>query len=53
MMRIYKVVDFTFCGKTVNDYKIPFLDDVMFPSFENNLWNVYDLVFIKGNRMKN
>jgi hypothetical protein len=47
----YKNVDFTFSDKTPEEYNIQFLDDIMFQPFKNTLWNVYDLVFIKGNRV--
>ena len=47
----YKDVDFTFTDKQPSDYHIEFLDDIMYPEFKEKLWNVYDLVFIKGNRI--
>jgi len=51
LLPYYKNVDFTFSYKKPEEYNIIFLDDVMHPQFENTLWNVYDLVFIKGNRI--
>jgi len=50
LLPYYKNVDFTFSNKTPQEYKIKFLDDVMYAPFKDSLWNVYDLVFIKGNR---
>lgn len=51
LMKIYKNVDFTFTNKTPEDYNFQFLGDVMFPNCRNNVWNEYELVFIKGNRV--
>uniref|UniRef100_A0A6C0ANU2 Rhamnan synthesis protein F n=1 Tax=viral metagenome TaxID=1070528 RepID=A0A6C0ANU2_9ZZZZ len=51
LLPYYKNVDFTFTNKTPGEYNINFLDDIMFPQFRNSLWNEYDLVFIKGNRV--
>jgi lipopolysaccharide biosynthesis protein len=51
LFKHYKDVDFTFENKKPDEYNIPFLDDIMYPQFRNNLWNEYDVVFIKGNRM--
>ena len=48
----YKDVDFRFKIKSPKDYTIEFLHDIMYPQFMNTLWNKYDLVFIKGNRIK-
>lgn len=48
----YKNVDFTFTNKKPEDYNIHFLDDIMFSLYKNVLWNPYQLVFIKGNRVK-
>jgi hypothetical protein len=47
----YKDVDFTFKNKIPNEYNISFLDDIMFQCYRNVLWNEYELVFIKGNRI--
>jgi len=47
----YKNVDFTFKHKKPSDYDFPFLGDVMWLHNKNTLWNVYELVFIKGNRL--
>ena len=51
LLPYYKDVDFTFSHKTPEEYNIPFLNDIMFPEFRNALWNEYELVFIKGNRI--
>ena len=48
----YKDVDFTFTNKKPNDYNIQFLGDVMLNRHKNKLWNVYDLIFVKGNRIQ-
>jgi hypothetical protein len=47
----YKNVDFTFTNKTPEEYGIEFLDDMMYSVYRNSLWNEYQLVFIKGNRI--
>lgn len=51
LMQYYKNVDFTFRNKKPNEYNIKFLDDVMYPQYRNKIWNEFELVFIKGNRM--
>ena len=46
-----------FCFKKIfgteknKDILIHFLNDIMYQNFRNVLWNEYDLVFIKGNRV--
>ena len=52
LLRCYEDVDFTFKNKTPAECNIHFLDDIMFESFRNSLWNEYELVFIKGNRIE-
>jgi hypothetical protein len=52
LLKCYQNVDFTFKSKSPRSFKIQFLDDIMFPKYKNVLWNIYDLVFIKGNRVK-
>jgi len=47
----YKNVDFTFKHKKPSEYEFPFFDDIMWLHHKNVLWNVYELVFIKGNRL--
>jgi hypothetical protein len=51
LFQYYNNIDFTFKTKTPNEYNIRFLDDIMFPEYKNLLWNVNELVFIKGNRV--
>jgi hypothetical protein len=51
LMTYYENVDFTFKTKKPQDYDIIFLNDVMFNNeYQNRVWNLYELVFIKGNR---
>jgi len=47
----YKNVDFTFKSKNPEKYNIDFLGDIMFEQYKNSLWNEYQLVYIKGNRI--
>ena len=47
----YKDVDFTFLTKPLNNYTILFYDDLMYEKYRNKLWNEYQLVFVKGNRI--
>ena len=51
LMNYYKNVDFTFIDKKPEDYDINFTNDIMYPEHKNILWNVYEVVFIKGNRI--
>jgi hypothetical protein len=51
LLKYYENVDFTFRSKQKHEYKINFLDDIMYPVYKNNLWNEYEVVFIKGNRV--
>lgn len=51
LLSYYKDVDFTFRSKKPSEYNMEFLDDVMYQNFKDTLWNVYELVFIKGNRV--
>lgn len=48
----YKNIDFTFNSKKPHECNIQFLGDVMFLQYLNKLWNINELVFIKGNRMQ-
>ena len=52
LLQQYKGVDFTFRNKLPHDYTNIglFLDDIMYPQYEGNLWERSQLVFIKGNR---
>jgi len=49
--KYYDNVDFTFNTKKPSEYKLPFLDDIMYPRYKDKLWIKDGLVFIKGNRM--
>ena len=51
LMPCYKDVDFTFTSIPAEGYAIEFMDDIMYQSYRNKLWNEYQLVFIKGNRI--
>jgi hypothetical protein len=51
LMTQYKDVDFTFKNKKPYEYNIRFYNDPMNLYFKNVLWNEYQLVFIKGNRI--
>lgn len=51
LMPQYKGIDFTFREKKPEEYGITFLGDVTFGIYHNVLWNEYQLVFIKGNRI--
>lgn len=51
LLPFYNDVDFTFKHKKPSEYNTMFIDDVMFPFFRNKLWNEYQLVFVKGNRI--
>jgi len=50
LMNYYKDVDFRFKTKKPKDYAIRFLGDVMDNRGKNEVWNIYEVVFIKGNR---
>lgn len=52
LLPIYNNVDFTFRHKKPEDYNITFYNDIMFSMYRNILWNEYQLVFIKGNRIQ-
>ena len=52
-MKQYKGIDFTFSNKKPHEYDIKFLADILYSNTRNILWNEYDLVFIKGNRVSN
>jgi len=46
LLNIYKDVDFT---KSLSNIKL--YDDIMYPQYRGVIWDEYDLVFIKGNRI--
>jgi lipopolysaccharide biosynthesis protein len=50
LMNYYKGVDFRFKTKKPEDYNITFLGDMMDNRGKNEVWNLYEVVFIKGNR---
>ena len=52
LLPYYKNVDFTFSYKKPKEYNIKFLGDITFNPYKDTLWSVYELVFIKGNRVK-
>lgn len=49
--KYYNGVDFRFKNKQPDEYKLPFLDDIMYPQYKDKLWSKEGLVFIKGNRI--
>ena len=51
LLLYYKNIDFTFSNKKPEEFNIEFLNDIMYPQFRNFLWNEYEIVFIKGNRI--
>jgi len=51
LMKYYDNVDFTFQTKSSSEYINPFLGDVMLHHSRGKIWNEYELVFIKGNRV--
>ena len=51
LMSYYQDVDFTFTTKTPEQYNIRFLNDVMYIQHRNRIWNEFELIFIKGNRV--
>ena len=52
LLKYYENVDFTFSNKQKNKRKINFLNDIMYPEYKNKIWNEYEVVFIKGNRVR-
>ena len=51
LLEYYKDVDFTFQTKQPHEYNLYFLNDIMYNHYRGSLWNEYQLVFIKGNRI--
>ena len=51
LMKYYDGVDFTFKYKSPEEYTRSFIGDVMWPQSQDRVWNVYELVFVKGNRI--
>ena len=53
LLNHYKNVDFTFNQKNPENFRFHFFkNDLMNESFYNVFWKEYDLIFIKGNRIK-
>ena len=53
LLPYYKDVDFTFSEKKPNEYNIDFsIDDLMYQKYRGVLWSEYEIVFVKGNRVK-
>jgi hypothetical protein len=50
LLKIYENVDFT--KKSVQEYNIPILNDLMYSKYRNIHWNEYELIFVKGNRVR-
>jgi hypothetical protein len=50
LLKYYEGVDFTFTDKKPKEYNIVFRWDIMQPKFKNSMWDIHDLVFVKGNR---
>ena len=51
LFEYYKDVDFTFQTQNPHQYPLYFLGDIMYQKYRGSLWNEYQLVFIKGNRV--
>ena len=52
LLSYYKDVDFTFINKKPSEYNINFMNDIMYQKYKNKIWNLYEIVFVKGNRIK-
>jgi hypothetical protein len=53
ILKMYIDVDFTFKNKSREEYEkngVQFHGDIMYNYHFNKLWNLYDLIFYKGNR---
>jgi len=50
LMNYYKGIDFTFKKKKKEEYNIEYIGDVMCNNHIYKIWNIYEIVFIKGNR---
>jgi hypothetical protein len=51
LLPYYQDVDFTFKTKMPHEYNITFLQDIMWPKYKDVLWNIFEVVFVKGNRV--
>jgi hypothetical protein len=52
LLKCYQGFDFTFKNKKKEEFKNALYGDIMFSQYRNVFWNEYDLIFIKGNRVK-
>lgn len=52
LLSYYKDIDFTFKNKKPSEYNINFMNDIMYQKYKNKIWNLYEIVFVKGNRIK-
>lgn len=52
LLKCYQGIDFTFKNIKKEELANKLYGDIMFPQYRNVLWNEYDLIFIKGNRVK-
>lgn len=53
LMKYYENIDFTFKTKPLEDHIKPFIGDIMYNIYLGTIWkDEYELVFIKGNRIK-
>lgn len=52
LLSYYKDVDFTFKNKKPSEYNRNFMNDIMYQKYKNKIWNLYEIVFVKGNRIK-
>ena len=52
LLKCYHGFDFTFKNKSKKDYGDKLHTDIMYEKYRNVLWNEYEVVFIKGNRIK-
>ncbi len=51
LMKYYDGVDFTFKHKSPDEYSTPFIGDIMWPEAYGKIWDEYEVVFVKGNRI--
>jgi hypothetical protein len=52
LLSYYKDIDFTFKYKKPSEYNIVFMNDIMYQKYKDKIWNIYEIVFIKGNRVQ-
>ena len=52
LLKCYQGIDFTFKNKAKKDYGYKLHTDIMYEKYRNVLWNEYEVVFIKSNRIK-